>query len=164
VDKGSNIFSVTAGLLNASGDLYEDGDDSFLALLIMPSFAHFVARNFSVGGDILLFNAKQGEEGLSLLGIGPKAMYFFGGDKAKSYPYLTSGFYYVRQGTDSGGDEDTYSGTRLKIGGGMSVMTSSHLGLLVEASYNLDNLKPEKGESKSGNMIIVSMGLAGFSF
>jgi len=44
-------------------------------------------------------------------------------------------------------------------------MVADHLGLLMEASYNLDSLKPEGGKkSESGNMLIVSVGLAGFTF
>ena len=113
---------------------------------------------------MLLLSSKQGDEGISTIGIGPKMMYFMGGAKSKNYPYLTSGFYYVRHTNDYGGSQDTYSGTRFKMGGGMSVMLNSHLGLLVEGSYNLDNLKQEKEKSQSGNMVIISMGLAGFSF
>jgi len=51
VDKGSNIFGITAGLVNASGDLYEDGEgNSSLTLLIMPSIAHFFIPQFALGG------------------------------------------------------------------------------------------------------------------
>jgi hypothetical protein len=66
---------------------------------------------------------------------------------------------------DYGTYDYTVSGTRFKFGGGASIMIADHLGLLMEASYNLDNLKPEKAKkSESGNMVIVSMGLAGFTF
>jgi hypothetical protein len=50
-------------------------------------------------------------------------------------------------------------------GGGASIMIADHLGLLMEASSNLDNFEPEDdGKSQSGNMVIVSVGLAGFTF
>lgn len=166
VDKGSNMFGVTAGFINASGDLYEDEEDnSASALLIMPSVAHFFVPHFGFGGDLLIFNYKQGDAGLSTLGLGPKAMFFFGGRDSKAYPYLTLGFYYVRNTIDYGKYDVTDSGTRFKFGGGASIMIASHLGLLMEASYNLDNLKREGAKkSRSGNMVIVSMGLAGFTF
>ena len=165
-DKGSNMFGITAGYINASGDLYEDEKgNSSSTFLIMPSVAHFVVRNFGFGGDVLLFHYGQGDEGESLLGLGPKVMFFFGGKETKSYPYLTLGFYYVTNTIDYGTHDYTTSGTRLKFGGGTSIMIANHLGLLMEASYNLDNLKGEHAKkSESGNMFIISMGLAGFTF
>jgi hypothetical protein len=166
VDKGSNMFGITAGFINASGDLYEDeGGNSSTVLLVMPSLAHCVVRNFGFGGDLLLLDAKQGDTGISTLGLGPKAVFFFGGKDSKAYPYLTLGFYFVTNTIDYGTYDYRVSGTRLKFGGGASIMIANHLGLLMEASYNLDNLKPEKAKkSESGNMLIVSMGLAGFAF
>jgi len=166
LDKGSNMFGITAGLINASGDLYEDEEgNSSTTLLIMPSLAHFFVPKFGFGGDLLLLHSKQGDEGTSTLGLGPKAMFFFGGKDSKSYPYITLGFYYVRNTIDYGKYDQTDSGTRFKFGGGVSIMIATHLGLLMEASYNLDNLKREGAKkSRSGNMLIVSMGLAGFTF
>jgi hypothetical protein len=166
VDKGSNMFGITAGLINASGDLYEEEDgNSSTTLLLMPSMAHFFVPKFGFGGDLLLLHSKQGDEGISTLGLGPKVMFFFGGKDSKSYPYLTLGFYYVRNTIDYGKYDVTDSGTRFKFGGGASIMISSHLGLLMEASYNMDNLKREGAKkSRSGNMLIISMGLAGFTF
>ncbi len=166
VDKGSNMFGITAGFINASGDLYEDEEgNSSTTLLVMPSLAHCIVRNFGIGGDLLVLHNKQGNTGLSTLGLGPKAIFFFGGKDSKAYPYLTLGFYYVRNTIDYGTHDRTISGTRFKFGSGASIMIADHLGLLMEASYNWDNLKWEKAEeSEDGSMVIVSMGLAGFTF
>ena len=165
-DKGSNMFGVTAGYINASGNLYEDEEgNSSSTLLIMPSVVHFSPRNVGLGGDLLLFHYKQGDGGITTLGIGPKMMFSFGGKDTKTYPYFTFGFYYVNNTIDYGTHDYTTSGTRLKFGGGTSIMIANHLGLLMEASYNLDNLKGEHAKkSTSGNMFIISMGLAGFTF
>jgi hypothetical protein len=165
-DKGSNMFGITAGLINASGDLYEDEEEnSSTTLLIMPSMAHFFVPNFGFGGDLLILHSKQGDAGQSTLGLGPKAMFFFGGKDSKSYPYLTLGLYYLRNTIDYGVYDYTVSGTRFKFGAGVNIMIATHLGILMEASYNLDNLKAEGAKkSESGNMVIVSMGLACFSF
>jgi len=169
VDKGSNMFGVTAGFINASGDLYTGGGKSFTAILVMPHTAHFFLRNFAVGGDLLVLLTTQGDNKSTTLGVGPKIMYFFGGKDIKSYPYLTAAFYYIRNDIQY---EDIdfllqgiLSGTRFKLGAGVSWMIAPQLGLVMEASYNRDKLKPEEdGKSKSGNMVIVSMGLAGFTF
>jgi hypothetical protein len=59
----------------------------------------------------------------------------------------------------------TYTGTRVKAGAGLCWPIYPHLSVAVEASYNRDRLKPEdNGKSESGNMVIVSIGLAGFIF
>jgi hypothetical protein len=176
VDKGANMFGITAAFVNASGDLYESGGEAFTAILLMPSTSHFFVRNFAGGGDLLLFLTAQGDNKSTTLGIGPKISYFFGGKDSKSYPYLTTGFYYLRNDVDYGGVElfedidspltGIISGTRFKIGAGTSWMIDQHLGLLAEISYNRDSLKPEDGniKSKSGNMVMVSVGLVGFTF
>lgn len=166
VDQGSNMFSITAGVVNAGGDLYEDGEgNSSTTILIMPSYAHFINRGLGFGGDLLLLHLTQGDAGETILGLGPKMVYFFGGENSKSYPFVTAGFYYVRNTEDFGKSTYTTDGTRFKFGGGVSIMASAHLGVLMEASYNLDNLKGEHAKkSVSGNMVIVSVGLVGFSF
>jgi hypothetical protein len=168
VDKGSNMFGITAGFINASGDLY-GGGKPFTAILLMPHTVHFFVRNLGIGGDLLMLLTAQGDNKSTTVGAGPKIMYFFGGKDSKSYPYLTSGFYYLMNDIEY---EDidfllsgTYSGTRFKAGAGISWLIYPHMSLLVEASYNRDKLKPDdNGKSKSGNMVIVSMGLAGFTF
>ena len=48
-------------------------------------------------------------------------------------------------------------------------MLSRHLSLLIEASYNMDTLtlegeRGQEDETESGNMVIFTMGLAGFLF
>jgi hypothetical protein len=176
VDKGANMFGITAAFVNASGDLYESNGKPFTAILFMPSTSHFFVRNFAVGGDLLLLLTAQGSNQSITLGIGPKISYFFGDKDSKSYPYLTTGFYYLRNDVDYDGVElfegidspltGIISGTRFKIGAGTNWMIDQHLGFSAEISYNRDNLKPEDGniKAKSGNMVIVSLGLVGFTF
>ncbi len=169
VDKGSNLFAVTAAFINASGDLYTGGGESFTAILLMPQTAHFFLKNFALGGDLLVLLTAQGDNKSTTLGVGPKIMCFIGGKDSKSYPYLTSGFYFLRNEIEYENVDflmqGLQTGTRFKIGAGISWMIEPHLSLLAEASYNLDKLKPEEqGKSVSGNMVIVSIGLAGFTF
>jgi hypothetical protein len=166
VDKGANMFSIIGGYVNASGDLYENRKgESSNTFLIMPSIVHFSPANVGFGGDFLLLRTKQGDVGLTTLGVGPKMMFTFGGKDSKNYPYLNLALYYIRNVEEQGKVDYTISGTRLKFGVGTSIMVASHLGILMEASYNLDNLKPENTKNSiQGNMIIVSVGLAGFTF
>jgi hypothetical protein len=164
IDKGSNMFGLTAGLINASGELYDKGS-STSAILLMPSYTNFLVRNLAVGGDLLFFHFNQGGSKISTLGAGPKAVFFFGGRDWKSYPYLTLGFYYATNTINYGTSDYTVLGTRFKLGGGASVMITSNLGLLIEGSYNWDNFKDEDTEkSLSGKMLIISLGLVGFKW
>lgn len=166
VDKGANMFSITAGFINASGDLYEVGEgNSSHTFILMPSVAHFSPRNFGLGSDLFFLHSGQGDEGLTTLGVGPKMMYFFGGKENKTYPYLTFGLYYISNSTSDGMSHYSGYGTRIKFGGGVSTMIAPHLGLMFEVSYNVDDLRGENyEESESGNMVIMSVGLAGFTF
>ena len=48
VDEGSHMFGITAGLIKASGNLYEDEEgNSSTTILIMPSWARFFVPLFS---------------------------------------------------------------------------------------------------------------------
>ena len=38
VDKGANMFGITAAFVNASGDLYENNGEAFTTILFMPSW------------------------------------------------------------------------------------------------------------------------------
>jgi hypothetical protein len=169
MDKGSEMFGINAGFISAFGDLYQGGGKPFTAILVMPQTVHFLARNFGFGADLLLLVTNQGDNKSTTLGVGPKIMYFFGGKENKSYPYLTAGFYYLRNDIQYE-DIDIFTkgvlyGTRWKLGFGSSWNVTPHLGVLMEASYNRDKLKHEDTKkSKTGNMVIVSIGLVGFSF
>jgi len=170
-DKGSTMFGLTAGFLNASGDLYENPDKKpFTALLLTHQVACFVMPRLGVGGDLLVFLTQQGANKSTTLGVGPKLMYFFGEKDKKANPFVTSGFYLIRNDVEYWGlMNDSYYGTRFKLGGGTNVMLSRHLGLLIEASYNMDNLTlegkaEEKDKSEAGVMVIITMGLVGFFF
>ncbi len=75
VDKGANMFGITAASINAWGDLYRGGGEPLTAILVMPSTSHFFVSNFAVGGDLLLFLTSQGDNKSTTLGIGPKISY-----------------------------------------------------------------------------------------
>jgi hypothetical protein len=166
VDKGANMFSIIGGYVNASGDLYENGgSEAASTFFIMPSVAHFSPANFAIGTDLFFLYSGSGDDGLVTLGLGPKAMYFLGGKEDKTYPYFALGIYYFSIGLSDGRPHYSAYGTRVKFGGGINTMIASHWGLLIEVSYNIDNLKSDNhNESASGNMMIISMGLAGFTF
>jgi hypothetical protein len=172
-EQGSKMFTFTAGFLNASGDLYESYDEkTFTAILLMPSVTYFFVPRIGVGGDMLLFLTGQGDNKSTTLGIGPKMMFTFGSEEAKCYPYVTMGFYFIRHDMEYDNffllydDIDvTYTGWRGKIGIGTSYMLTRHLGVTLEGSYNTDSLElKEGGDKKTGEMVIVTLGLIGVFF
>lgn len=169
MDKGSNMFGINLGVINASGDLYEAGKESFTLILLMPQTVHFYERNLGVGADLLMLLTAQGKSKSTTIGVGPKIIYFFGGREAKHHPYVTSGFYYLRNDIQSMQvgmlTEGLLYGTRFKLGLGSNWSASPHLGVLMEASFNWDNLdNDDTNRSASGNMVIFTIGLVGFGF
>lgn len=167
LDKGSTMLGLNAGFLSARGELYESPDKkAFTALLISHQIAYFAWPRVALGGDLLILLTRYGAGNSTTLGWGPRIMYFLSSRGKKTHPFVTSGFYLVKNEVEySGFWNASYSGTRFKLGAGSSVMLSRHLSLLMEASYNLDKLKSEgDGKSESGEMVIFTMGLAGFLF
>lgn len=169
LDKGSEVFAISAAFVNASGDLYELGEESFTAILLMPQMAHFVIDRLALGVDLMVLLTGQGDNKSTSLAAGPKLMYFFGRKDAKTYPYFTTGVYYLRNDVDYQSidflRQGVMYGTRLKFGAGLNWLIHPHLSLVVEASYNADALKHEDLDiSESGGMAIISLGLAGWSF
>jgi hypothetical protein len=172
-ERGSTIFTFTAGFLSASDELYESYEGkAFAAILLMPSVTYFFVSRIGVGGDMLLFLTGQEDNKSTTLGAGPKMMFTFGSEEAKCYPYLTMGFYFIRHDMEYDNlfslydDIDiTLTGWRGKIGIGTNYMLTRHLGLTLEGSYNTDSLELEDGgDVKTGEMFIVTLGFTGFFF
>jgi hypothetical protein len=168
LDKGSVMLGVSGGYLSAKGELYEDPEgEGFTALLISHQLAYFVLPRLGVGGDLFLLRTSQGPLRTTTSGWGPRIMGFLWGKEMKAYPFLTAGFYLVKSEMeygDMGGLK--YSGTRFKLGAGSAVMLNRNLSLVMELSYNWDDLEIPGADEESldGKMWIVTMGLAGFLF
>jgi len=173
VDKGSTIISGMFSFTNSSGELYEDEEGHSVTMLnLAPSVLTFVVANFALGGQLALTRASQGDASATGLAIGPKLAYFVGGPNSKAYPYFGMGFAYLRNTFEVeyngywGYERETYtiSGTKFFFSAGVSIMVAPHLAIACEGVYNMDNLKPEHGESASGNTFAIAVGLAGFIF
>jgi hypothetical protein len=169
VDKGSTIISGGFSFTNSSGELYEDEEGhSTTTLTLAPSVLTFVVPNFAVGGHLQLTRVSQGDANATGLAIGPKLGYFVGGPNSKAYPYFGMGFGYLRSTFEVGSGyergEYTISGTKFFFSAGVAIMVAPHLAIACEGTYNIDNLKPEHGESASGNTFAIVISLGGFIF
>lgn len=167
-DKGSKIVSGGFTFSTAGGDLYEseDGDRQVL-IQFNPSVDYFVIPGLALGGKFLLEYFLDGEYSLDTWGIGPRIVFFLGGNQPRStikgttYPYLSASFFYTHS-TFSFGEvaEVTSSGHTIGIGGGVLYMLSNAVGLFGEADYQVESMNPERGDSVGGNKFNI---IAGFS-
>ena len=178
IDKGSYQIAGMVGFQSMGGDLYGDADDNRLTSLdIAPGLRYFVAPKIALGADLLYTRTSQGDESSTTLGIGPVVILAFGSSQSKTYPYIGGGIFYARNtekssyeefdpwiGQTTTTEEDKISGSDLRFGTGLIQMVSKNLGIMVELSYHIHNMKPEEGDSQSGNMIWFKSGLSGFIF
>ncbi len=161
VDKGSTIISGAFSVSNSSGELYEDGEGNSATVIILnPGVLNFVIPNLALGTDFAFAYAKQGDESATVLEIGPKFLYFVGGPDSKAYSYFGMGLNLVKHSSD----DYNSTGTKFKIGAGVSLMVANHLGVFLEGTYSHDNFKPDFGKSESGNVLGIAEGLAGFLY
>jgi len=162
---------------SAGGDLYEDEGDRSNTIQFNPSASYFLIPNLAIGGKILYSRSSQGDYSNSQLAIGPHILYFFNLNspqttvKGSVYPYIGGGVYYtgLNYKYDSDDSDDynydyKYTGTIISFGGGGLYMLSNTVGLFAEGSYQIDNIKPEDGDSESGNKFNIVAGISFFLY
>ena len=161
IDKGSLGISGTAGFTSQSGDLYEWDDKGITTISLMPSIFYFVAPNIAIGADVTFQSVTQGDDKVSMIGLGPKIMYAFGNQASTSYPYINAGYSFTT--ISNAGDIKSSS---LKFGGGMFLLPANqqHLGIVIEAGILMDSRKIEGFDAVKGTTIAISVGLVGFIF
>lgn len=175
VDKGSTMISGVFSVYNAGGDLYEDSKgNAFTTFTFSPSIFTFVTPNFALGSQFSYVHISQGNWVETQLAIGPKVGYFSGDPDSKVYPFLVVGFdyleksygiaYYRYEYDYAAKSKVTASGTRFFFSAGLSLMASSHLGIIWEVTYNIDRVKEEPYDRQSGRTFGTNIGLAGFLF
>jgi hypothetical protein len=169
-DKRSQIVSGGFSFSSAGGDLYQSGDDRLTVIELSPSIGYFVIPGLAIGGKFVLERTSLGEGSLTSWGIGPHIVYFVGADKPRArikgtiYPYLGAAFLYNRTTYKSGGWDSTASGTMISFGAGVLRMLSNAVGLFGEANYQIENVKPESGDSESGNTFNIAAGFTVFLY
>ncbi|HKR04043.1 MAG TPA: hypothetical protein VJY62_05345 [Bacteroidia bacterium] len=162
VDKSATWLSLSAGFSSQGGNLYGKRQNTFV---LAPSFSHFVVSNFFIGAAAELGYQSQGRFNSTILGIGPHLGFAGGNLNSTVFPYFGVGVQFHYE-TDNGysfsGSNDFY-GTDLGFGAGVVAALKAHLGLTVEASFHLMNLK-NGAESESGNITSIGLGLTGLFF
>jgi hypothetical protein len=155
---------------SAGGDLYEADNERMLLMQFNPSFNYFVFPGLALGGKFMFDKTSQGDYGTTAWGIGPQLVFFIGGTQPKDsfrgtiYPFIATSLIYAKS-TISFMDEDfSISGTMINLGGGLNFMLSNSVGLIMETSYEIDNMTPEDEESISGNKFNIGLGIVAFLY
>ncbi len=172
IDRGRKILLGSFAFSSLGGDLYKDLDDNRQTSLAgSASGGYFVVPNLAIGAEISLIRDSYGEQSSTGWGIGPQILYFIGSAEPKSnfqgtiYPFLRAAFLYTRDTAKAEPDYSfTTNTTTVSLGGGICVMVSDTLGIMLEADYEIDSLKPEEGDSVSGNSFEIFVGIVGFGY
>lgn len=161
VDKSASFLAGTASFSSQGGDLFENNGDRLTNLTLASSYNYFVAKNIFIGGALSYSLMSQGDNSYHTLGIGPSVGYAFGETKSKNYPFIAGGISYNTMGDD----DDSISGTDIRLGGGMILCIREHLGIVIEAGYHLMSLSHKDwDESQSGNIFTIGVGITGLFY
>lgn len=170
-DKGSKIVAGGFSYTSSGGDLNENSDgDRDISIDLSSSVSYFLSPGFALGANFLFSRNSQGDNSVTMWGIGPQLSYFIGGNQAVStvkgttYPFLTVSFVYVKGGYDYESDDSSVSGTVIGFSGGIMHMLSESVGLFGDISYSIENMKWEDEDSESGNEFGISAGLSFFLY
>lgn len=148
IDRGSLLIGGTAGFSSTGGDF---DDERTSILIIHPSVQYFVTRGLSFGGDISIQRVDRGGDARTNYGVGPSAMYFWGGAERTVYPYVSGGVRYVRSG-----DSDAFG---YQAAGGAIVMLMDAVGLNGSLYY-----QQTEGDEFSTDSFGLALGIAAFVF
>ena len=177
--KGRKMLLGSLAFSNSGGDLYEDiSGDRQTSIVGSASGGYFVVSNLALGAELSLMRTSYGEQSSTGWGIGPQMLYFIGSAEPKAdfegtvYPFLRAAFLYTRDTTETEFLEEieettssfTTNTTTVSLGGGICVMVSDTLGVILEADYEIDSMKPEGGDSISGNSFQVFARIVAFGY
>ena len=168
ISKGSDLLTGGFAFCSAGGRYYEDDGNRMKIIQFNPSISTFVTRGCEIGGKFLFGNMSQGDVSMTSWGIGPKINYFIDVVEPKTpakgsiYPYIGLSVVFTKSTYDGYLDENfTINGILMSFNLGVYYMLSNSVGLIVEPSYEIDNMEVEGGSSVEGNKYNL---IIGFSF
>jgi hypothetical protein len=137
IDKGSFVLGASGAFTSQGGDdLY--GDERLTIFTVNGSLLYFVIPNLAIGGNFSILTESLGGESETLVMIGPEIDYFFGDIDSEVDPFIGGSFTYSNL-------SDAFSATFIKFHGGIAYMITTHVGLVSQAYYQLENYDPEGG-------------------
>ena len=162
LDKGSLLITGTGSFSTSGGDLYKSADNKRLnSIAVIPSVNYFIYPNVFAGLGFAYDRTSQGDASATTIGVGPRVGYVNGDKDSKVLPFFDWGVDY----NSSKIDDQTISGLSVVIGGGVIVLGSENMGLVVEATWNVAEMKAKDADSpETGNAVTIGIGIAGFIF
>lgn len=154
----------SASFSSQGGDLYEGFEgDRLVTIDLVPSALYFAANGLGVGADFSFSRVSQGDNSVSVTGVGPRAGYFFESEN-NWIPFFAGAVNLLSISGELGGESDSETGLRLKLMAGV-LLRKGHLGVSFEAHYYYDRFKPEGFEDAiTGDTLLLGIGLAGFFY
>ena len=112
------------GTLLLGGDISYQSSDGNSLFTASPNIGFFIARNFAIGGQFVLFS----QEGYTSWAIGPFVRgYFAGSDKGK---------FYGQFGVNVGGASNSDTQLGFGIAGGYAIFLNRSIAIDLGVSYN----------------------------
>lgn len=160
LDKGSIMLSGAANFTKYSGAYFKDTEGTGTNLLSLSTSGHyFIIPNLILGVGIDYARLSQRESVFTTINAGPNLGYALGGPESKIFPYIITGYRYNLYE-----DVVDLTGNDLFLGIGAILLGSDHIGLDLNVTYHMVDLKPDEGDSQSGNVFSIGCGIAGFIF
>lgn len=152
VDRGSIILGGTAGFSSTG----ENGGDRFTRIALTPSLSYFLVPNLAIGGNATYSRFSTSGFSSTFFGIGPTIAYYFGDMNSKSYPFVSSSFFYGRQ-------LDFSSRIDLRFSSGVAFLIAKNVAITGEAFFLLINTI-DAGPEDNGNSFGIEIGISTFIF
>jgi len=152
VDKGSFIIGGSAGFSSlGSGE-----NDRLTQITLTPNLSFFVVPNLAIGGNGNFRRISVSGSSSTFIGIGPSVAYYFGDLTSKSYPFVSSSFFYGKQ-------SDLSSQISLQFSSGVAFMIARNVAITGEAFFLLIN-EIQDGPDENGNSFGIQIGISTFVF
>jgi len=165
IDKGSFLTSGEYSFNNFGGELYEDTNGNrYTSISVDTSVNYFLISHLAFGFNLGIAYASQGDASSTTLGIGPQVLFYFGSTQSQTsykyqvYPFVSAGFYYLRNSSTISGVSSTANGTMVPFGAGFTYMVTNTVGLSAEFLYHIDHLKFEDKTAFNGNGFNIGVG------
>lgn len=168
-------FAVDRGVILLDGQISfsnygdEDSDNRTTNITINPMFGYFVIRHLVIGIELLESSTVQGDYSSNDIGVGPMVAFYFGRQKSRVFPFISTSLMMVFGSTDSGNSyyETKYTDSQFDINfaGGVTFMVAKNVGITGKGYFNLNSYKAEPDdEATTGNAFGFSIGVSTFIY
>ncbi len=165
VDKGVVTVAGEISYASAGGDLHESAGERAKTMNLNPSLGYFFLPNICLGIEGLYHSTSQGDYKVSVMGGGPYATFYLGGEYSQLFPFVSASLNLISGKIESGNGEYTDRQINIKLSVGATIMAAKNVGFTGKVYYLMENYKPESADKAiEGNQIGLSLGVSAFLF